>query len=105
MTVYHKRFEQSTPAEKWVIDLPHDAEFPKVVQVYNLSNQPVSWTYQVAVVDGDLVVDFGLDEVAGIVEYTYETNEDLAVDPVIGSQGGVINVHIHQYNNGLNDPK
>lgn len=100
MTTYHKRHTQESPAEKWVIDLPSDASFPKVDQVFNLSGNPVSWSYQQAVNEnGDLVVDFGLDVLSGIVEYTYETDSDTQVDPVVG-EGGVINVHIHQHNGG-----
>ena len=70
-----------------------------------MAGNPVSWTYQQAVNDdGDLVVDFGLDNVSGIAEYSYETDGDAEVDPVIGQDGGVINVHIHQYNSP-NGPK
>ncbi len=105
MTVFHKRHTQSVPSEKWVIDLPMDVHFPKVTQIYDSNKLPVSWQHSVRVIDGDLVIDFGLDEVAGIAEYTYETDEDTAVDPVIGANGGVINVHIHQYNTGTGDPK
>ena len=105
MTTYHKRHTQSAESEKWTIDLPVGASFPKVDQVYNLAGNPVSWTYQQAVDDnGDLVIDFGLDEVSGIAEYTYETEGGTDVDPVVGQDGGVINVHIHQYN-GSNGPK
>lgn len=105
MTTYHKRYTQSAESEKWTIDLPEEAKFPKVDQVYNSLGNPVSWSYQQAVnEDGDLVVDFGLDVVSGIAEYTYETDGDTDVDPVIGSEGGVINVHIHQ-NNGVSSPK
>lgn len=105
MTTYHKRHTQSTASEKWIIDLPEGAAFPKVDQVYNLAGNPVSWAYQQAVNgDGDLVLDFGLDEVSGIAEYTYETEGGTDVDPVVGQNGGVINVHIHQYN-GANGPK
>ena len=107
MTTYHKRHTQSVESEKWIIDLPEGAKFPKVDQVYNLNGNPVSWTYQQAVnEDGDLVVDFGLDQVSGIAEYTYETDGDSEVDPVIGQDGGTINVHIHQYNSGgVSNPK
>ena len=107
MTTYHKRHTQSVESEKWIIDLPEGAKFPKVDQIYNLNGNPVSWTYQQAVnEDGDLVVDFGLDQVSGIAEYTYETDGDSEVDPVIGQDGGTINVHIHQYNSGgVSNPK
>lgn len=107
MTTYHKRHTQSIESEKWIIDLPEGAKFPKVDQIYNLNGNPVSWTYQQAVDDnGDLVVDFGLDQVSGIAEYTYETDGDSEVDPVIGNDGGTINVHIHQYNSGgVSNPK
>ncbi len=102
MTTYHKRHTQESAAEKWVIDLPAGAAFPKVDQVFNLAGNPVSWSYQQAVNDnGDLVVDFGLDVLAGIVEYTYETDGSPDVDPVMGT-GGVIN--IYQYN-GVGSPK
>ena len=105
MTTYHKRHTQNDESEKWVIDLPTGASFAKVTQVYNLTGNPVSWSYQQAVNDdGDLVLDFGLDTVSGIAEYSYETDGDAEVDPVIGQDGGVINVHIHQYN-GPNGPK
>ena len=104
MTTYHKRHTQETEAEKWVIDLPVGASFPRVEQVYNIAGNPVSWSYQQAVNDdGDLVIDFGLDVVAGIAEYIYETDSDASVDPVVG-EGGVINVHVHQYN-GVSAPK
>ncbi len=105
MTTYHKRHTQNDAAEKWLIDLPPGASFPKVDQIFNLTGNPVSWSYQQAVNDdGDLVVDFGLDVLSGIVEYTYETDGDSQVDPVVGQDGGVINVHIHQYN-GNSGPK
>lgn len=105
MTTYHKRHTQDLASEKWVIDLPVGAKFPKIDQVFNLSGNPVSWSYQQAVNDdGDLVVDFGLDELSGIVEYTYETDGGSDVDPVVGQDGGTINVHIHQYN-GVDGPK
>lgn len=105
MTTFHKRHTQEASAEKWVIDLPPGAAFPKVEQIFNLSGNPVSWSYQQAVnADGDLVIDFGLDQVSGIAEYTYETDADPEVDPIVGQDGGVINVHIHQYN-GVSGPK
>ena len=105
MTTYHKRHTQSVDSEKWTIDLPEGAKFPKVDQIYNSLGNPVSWAYQQAVNDnGDLVVDFGLDVVSGIAEYTYETDGGTDVDPVIGTEGGIINVHIHQ-NNGVISPK
>lgn len=106
MTTFHKRHTQTIESEKWVIDLPSEAKFPKVVQVFNPSGNPVSWTYQQAVnEDGDLVLDFGLDQLSGIAEYTYETDGDTEVDPIVSNEGGVINVHIHQYNGGATDPK
>ncbi len=105
MTTYHKRHVQSVEAEKWVIDLPPEAKWPKVVKIYNENELPVSWTFQETVdSNGDLVIDFGLDEMKGVAEYSYETEGDVAVDPVIGSEGGIINVHIHQYN-GTGSPK
>ena len=105
MTTYHKRHTQSDDSEKWNIDLPEGAKFPRVEQVYNSLGNPVSWNYQQAVDDnGDLVIDFGLDQVSGIAEYTYETDGGTDVDPVVGQEGGTINVHIHQYN-GVDGPK
>ena len=97
MTTYHKRHIQEVAAEKWVIDLPAGVSFPRVEQVYNLGSNPVSWAYQQAIDDdGHLVIDFGLDVVSGIAEYVYETDADTVVDPIVG-EGGVINIHIHQY--------
>lgn len=102
MTIYHKEHTQEIAAEKWIIDLPTGAKMPRAVQVYNLAGNPVSWTYQQAVnSNGDLVLDFGLDEVSGIAKYTYEIDGESPNDPIIG-EGGVINVHIHQYNGGGN---
>lgn len=98
MTTYHKRHKQETPAEKWYIELPEEAKFPQVTQIFNLSGSPVSWQHTEALVDGKLVIDFGLDELSGIAEYSYETDGDLPVDTIIGANGGVINIHIHQYN-------
>lgn len=98
MTTYHKRHKQEIPAEKWYIELPEGVSFPQVTQIFNLSGSPVSWHHTEALVDNHLVIDFGLDELSGIAEYSYETNSDLPVDSVIGVNGGTIHIHIHQYN-------
>ena len=62
----------STPSDRWTVTIPEQGKYPNVLQVYKEDTTPASWDYTVGVSNGELVVDFGLDEYAGELEYSWK---------------------------------
>lgn len=90
---------QGVAASIWeVTNLPEGATKGRPLAAYDVNGNSIeidSWEYS----GGTLQVSFGIDPVAGELEYEYQVMGD---DVIINGNGGVINVTINQNNNGNN---
>lgn len=90
--------KQAVPSSLWeVLDFPQGAKKVRPLAAYDAdgdSHDWDSWEFQ----DGKLRVSFGVDPLAGELEYEYqvEGNDQVVVD----SNGNQVSITINQYGGG-----
>lgn len=90
----------SDPLPLWEVTLPQGASKGRPLAAYYAngdSHDWDSWDYR----DGILMVSFGVDPVAGELEYEYQVEGD---DIVIGQDGNNVTITVNQYGGVVSDP-
>lgn len=100
-----KRGTFKLPAESaavlWIITPPQGAKKVRPLAAYDLSGDSHdwdSWEFE----DGVLKVSFGVDAVAGELEYEYQLDGDDSV--IVDSNGNQVSITINQYGGGPSTP-
>lgn len=90
---------QSTPSTLWHIATPDGSYKGRPLAAYDADGNSLemdSWQYE----NNVLTVNFGIDPVAGELEYEYQDDTtDSTTTTVIDDNGNVVNVTINQYPN------
>lgn len=88
---------QESPMSVWDVTVPEKATKVRPLAAYGINGNSLeidSWAFD----DGQLHVNFGIDPVAGELEYEYQVEGSDQV--VVDSNGNQVSITINQYGGG-----
>lgn len=89
-------FVQISPASTWEFSVPPAHKFISVIGAFSADGMTEYDIDSQEVVNGILTVRFGIEQHSGVIKYSYQVDGD---ETKISSDGGTVNVTVHQYNN------
>ncbi|QQV91529.1 hypothetical protein M1M25_gp091 [Tenacibaculum phage Gundel_1] len=94
-------------SSSWLLPIPTNAVFPRVLAIYDENKNPVNWKYTLHIENLHLKLDFGFDSYIGYA--VYEWDEDSTTDPTNPTNPNIpcdknqpYNINITQQNTGSN---
>lgn len=100
MRHYDGAFTQEIAASTWEFTVPDNYKFIEIIGAYSADGNIKYRTdnEDANLTDGKIHVDFGIDQYAGVLKFSYEI-EGENDQVVVNGDGGNISITVNQYNN------